>query len=143
MFARNVLAAKGNHVALIGTEATVSAALDELARHDIGALVVSDDGDHVEGILSEREVARGLSEHGRDLLDWSVGEVMTRDVATCRLDDTIADLMAVMTERRTRHIPVVADERIVGIVSIGDAVKSRVDELETLHDQMVNYIQGH
>ena len=143
MSAKNILATKGDHVALIGTEATVSAALDELARHNIGALVVSDDGDHIEGILSERDVARGLSEHGRDLRDWSVGEVMTRDVATCRLDDTIADLMAVMTERRTRHIPVVADERIVGIVSIGDAVKSRVDELETLHDQMVNYIQGH
>ncbi len=143
MTVRNVLATKGNQVALIGTEATVTQALDELARHDIGAVVVSDDGDHVEGILSERDVARGLCEHGRDLLDWPVSEVMTHDVATCQPDDTIADLMAVMTERRARHLPVVVDEHLEGIVSIGDAVKSRVDELETLHDQMVNYIQGH
>jgi CBS domain-containing protein len=142
MNVRRILAAKGDRVALIGVETTVSAALDELALHDIGALVVSDDGDRVDGILSERDVARALREHGPDLLDRSVGEVMTTDVTTCHLDDTISDLMTVMTNLRARHLPVVLDDRLVGIVSIGDVVKRRVDELETLHDQMVHYIQG-
>lgn len=111
--------------------------------HNIGALVVSNDGDHIEGVVSERDVIWALVEHGPRLLDWPVREVMTRDVTTCRLDDTVAELMAQMTELRTRHFPVVSDNRLVGIVSIGDAVKHRVDELETLHEQMVQCIQGH
>ena len=143
MSVRHILDVKGNHVTLIATGATVSTALEEFALHNIGAVVVSDDGHRVDGILSERDVARGLRDHGPDLLDWTVGDVMTREVATCQLDDTIADLMAVMTELRTRHLPVLQDGCLVGIVSLGDVVKSRVDELENQHDQMVNFIQGH
>jgi CBS domain-containing protein len=143
MDVRSILAAKGNQVAVIGTDATVNTALEELALHDIGALVVSNDGDHIDGILSERDVARALCEHGPDLLDAPVSEVMTSDVTTCQLTDTVPELMAVMTELRTRHLPVVLDDHLAGIVSIGDVVKRRVDELETLHDQMVQYIHGH
>lgn len=130
-------------MAVIGTRASVSDALHELKRHDIGALVVSDDGEHIDGILSERDVVRALCDHGPTLRDWPVSAVMTSEVATCGIDDTIPDLMAVMTELRIRHLPVVLDDRLVGIVSIGDVVKRRVDELENLHDQMVSYIQGH
>jgi len=140
---RSILAAKGDDVAVIGTAATVGAALEELARHNIGALVVSADGEHIEGIMTERDVARGLCLHGPDLLDRPVGEVMTVDVTTCHPDDTLPRLMAVMTELRTRHLPVVLDDCLVGIVSIGDVVKRRLDELETLNDQMIQYIQGH
>ena len=142
MNVRNILGAKGDRVALIRAEATVSNALDELALHDIGALVVSDDGDQIAGILSERDVARALCAHGPALLDRPVAAVMTTEVTTCHLDDTISDLMTVMTNLRARHLPVVHDGRLVGMISIGDVVKRRVEELETLHNQMVHYIQG-
>lgn len=142
MDVRSILAAKGNQVAVIGTDATVSKALEEFALYNIGALVVSDDGDHIEGILSERDVVWGLCENGPGLLDWPVGEVMTSDVTTCQLDDTVAELMARMTELRTRYLPVVHDGRLAGLVSIGDVVKHRVDELETETEQMIQYIRG-
>ena len=142
MDVRGILATKGDQVARIRTDATVSEALEELAIHDIGALVVSNDGEHIDGLLSERDVARAMREHGPDLLDRPVGDVMAQKVATCELDDTVPHLMAVMTELRMRHLPVVLDGRLVGLVSIGDVVKRRVDELETLHGQMVQYIQG-
>ncbi len=143
MDVHNIIAAKGSHVAVIETAATIRQALEELAAHDIGALVVSNDGDHIEGILSERDIARGVCEHGSALLDAPVSEVMTREVTTCQLTDTIPYVMAVMTEMRARHVPVVVEGRLAGIVSIGDVVKRRVDELETLTEQMVHYIQGH
>ena len=143
MNVRSILAAKGDFVATIETGSSVSDALHELKRLNIAALVVSDDGDHIDGILSERDVARALCEHGPAILDWPVSAMMVREVTTCAIDDTIEDLMTVMTDLRTRHLPVVVDERLVGIVSIGDVVKRRVDELENLHDQMVSYIQGH
>lgn len=143
MFVRSILATKGDRVQWLDTGATVSTALDALALHDIGALVVSDDGDRIDGILSERDIARALREHGPEVMDRPVRQVMTVEVTTCLLDDTISDVMGVMTNLRRRHLPVVADDRLVGIVSIGDVVKHRVDELEILHDQMVNYIQGH
>jgi CBS domain-containing protein len=142
MYVQNILAAKGDRVDLISAEATVSAAIDALAVHDVGALVVSDDGTRIDGILSERDVARGLRTHGSGLLDRPVGQIMTTEVTTCHLDDTISEVMAVMTNLRRRHLPVVVDDLLVGIVSIGDVVKRRVDELEVEHDQMVNYIQG-
>ncbi|MDH3753192.1 MAG: CBS domain-containing protein [Acidimicrobiia bacterium] len=143
MDVRSILAGKGNQVAVIGTDATIETALEELAHYDIGALVISNDGDHIAGILSERDVARGLREHGAAFLDRAVGDVMTTEVTTCGLDASVPDLMAVMTEQRARHLPVVHDDRLVGLVSIGDVVKRRLDELETLTEQMVQYIQGH
>ncbi len=143
MYVRNILASKGDTVSRISADAPVSAALHQLALHDIGALVVSPDGDRIDGILSERDVARALCTQGAGLLDRPVRTVMTTDVATCQLDDTISDLMKAMTNLRARHIPVVLDGRLVGIISIGDLVKRRLDELESLHDQMVQYIQGH
>ncbi len=143
MNVRNILAAKGDFVAMVGTGASVSDALHELKRHDVGALVVSDDGDHIDGILSERDVVRALCDNEATLRDRPVSAVMISKVETCGIDDTIPELMAVMTELRIRHLPVVLDDRLVGIVSIGDVVKRRLDELETLHDQMVGYIQGH
>jgi CBS domain-containing protein len=138
----DVLRSKGDAVLTVRPEQTVSALLGLLAEHGIGAMVVSSDGSTVEGIVSERDVVRHLQEHGSALLDRSVGEIMTSEVHTCTPDDAIDDLMRQMTDRRVRHIPVVVDGRLSGIVSIGDVVKYRIDELTRERDQLSAYIQS-
>lgn len=137
-----MLKAKGNAVATIGREATVRQAVAELARHEIGALVVSPDGARIEGIVSERDVVRRLQGEPDTLLDTPVAQIMSRAVETCSPDDDIVSLMATMTERRFRHVPVVDGGRLVGIVSIGDVVKSRIEELERDRAELVDYINA-
>ena len=132
MKVREILDAKGQSVVTIRPDATLSTAVHRLALERIGALVVSDDGVRVAGILSERDVVAGLARDGADLLAAGrrVADLMTRNVTTCGLDDTVKHLMAEMTRRRVRHLPVVEGGRLVGIVSIGDVVKSRLGEVE-------------
>ena len=132
MKVREILEAKGSRVATIRPDATLSAAVHRLALERVGAPVVSDDGVRVTGILSERDVVTGLARDGADLFATGrrVAGLMTRDVATCGPDDTVKWLMAEMTRRRVRHLPVLDDGRLVGIVSIGDVVKSRLGEVE-------------
>ena len=130
MNVETILRNKGNWVATIRPDATVGDAVDTLKRERIGAIVVSEDGEGVDGILSERDIVIALAEHGEDLLARSVGEIMTRTVITCDPTDSVGELMAEMTNRRIRHFPVVADGRLCGIVSIGDLVKNRLDEVE-------------
>jgi CBS domain-containing protein len=125
-----ILRSKGRQVATIAPGATVAAAVRELTGRGIGALIVSSDGVEVEGIISERDIVRGLTEHGAELLSRSVAELMTRRVYNCAPEDSVADLMAQMTDRRIRHLPVVRDGRLCGIISIGDVVKNRLDEVE-------------
>lgn len=137
-----VLKAKGSVVATIDREATVRDAVAELARHEIGALVVSPDGVTIEGIVSERDVVRRLHDRPATLLDAPVAEIMSVAVETCAPDDDIESLMATMTTRRFRHVPVVDDGRLVGIVSIGDVVKSRIEELERDRAELVDYINA-
>lgn len=132
---------KGDEVATIDGSASVRAALGMLAEHGIGALVVSADGRAVDGIVSERDVARGLHERGEAVLAEPVSTVMTAHVHTCPPEAGVHDLAKTMTEHRVRHVPVVADGALVGIVSIGDVVKARLDELEDEHKQLVDYIQ--
>ncbi len=136
----HILAAKGDQVATIEAGATVAEALAELRRRNVGALVVSADGTRVEGIVSERDVVRALAVDGAPVLDRPVSALARTDVVTCRLTTTCAELMSTMTDRRVRHVPVVEDGRLAGIVSIGDVVKSRVDELESERDQLSDYI---
>ncbi len=136
-----VLRSKGSEVATVDAGATVRDALALLAGRGIGALVVSPDGVGVEGILSERDVARGLHEHGAALLDRPVSAVMTTPVHTCVPTADTRELARTMTDARVRHVPVVADGRMVGIVSIGDVVKARLDELEAERAALVDYIQ--
>ena len=138
----DVLRRKGDVVATIAPEELVTVLLDRLAEHRIGALVVSSDGTTVEGIVSERDVVRRLQRDGVATLTLQVQEIMTREVHTCRPGDGIEDLMRVMTERRIRHVPVVVDGRLKGIVSIGDVVKHRIDELQVERDQLTAYITG-
>ena len=132
MKVREILDAKGRGVVTIRPDATLSTAVHRLALERIGALVVSDDGVRVAGILSERDVVAGLARDGADLLAAGrrVADLMTRNVVTCGPDDTVKQLMAEMTRRRVRHLPVVEGGRLVGIVSIGDVVKSRLGEVE-------------
>jgi CBS domain-containing protein len=137
-----VLAGKGSHeVVTVRPDASVRELIGTLAEHNIGALVVSSDGSSVEGIVSERDVVRRLHEDEK-VLDAPVSAIMTADVHTCEGDQPITTLMAVMTERRVRHVPVVQNDRLTGIVSIGDVVKSRMSELEFERDQLDSYVHG-
>jgi CBS domain-containing protein len=135
-----MLRSKGDFVATVRPTATIRELLDTLAEHRIGAVVVSADGG-IDGIVSERDVVRHLSAAGGALLDRPVSSIMTAEVVTCRRETTVEDLMRLMTDRRIRHVPVVDDEgALVGIVSIGDVVKSRISELESERDDLVGYI---
>ena len=131
MNVETILRDKGDWVATIRPDATVAEAVDTLHKERIGALVVSEDGEGVVGVISERDIVSALSEYGEDLLSRTVDEIMTRNVITCGPGDTVGELMAEMTNRRIRHLPVVKDGRLHGIVSIGDVVKNRLDEMET------------
>jgi len=139
---KDVLRHKGSAVVTVGPDATVHDLLAALSEHAVGALVVSTDGQQVDGIVSERDVVRRLHDDGADLLNQTVASIMTSDVHTCGPEDLIDDLMRAMTERRIRHIPVVVDGRLAGIVSIGDIVKFRMDELETERRQLQDYISS-
>jgi CBS domain-containing protein len=125
-----ILKAKGSNVETIPGGATVGEAVARLRDAEIGALVVSSDGRSVDGVLSERDVVAGLADHGADILDRKVEDVMSSRVATCVPDDGVEKVMLEMSELRARHFPVVDEGRLVGIVSIGDVVKNRLDEVQ-------------
>ena len=137
----DVIRRKGDLVVTVRSDATVQRLLEILGEHRIGALVVSDDGSTVSGIVSERDVVRHLRAAGAGVLDQTVATIMTSDVHICTPDDAIEDLARTMTDRRIRHVPVVVDGRFQAIVSIGDIVKWRIDELQTERDHLVGYIQ--
>ena len=126
----DILGSKGNAVATIRPEAKISTVVRRLKLEGIGAMVVSEDSVQVVGIISERDIVRGLVEDGADLLEKRVLDLMTSPVKTCTLDANIKDIMAVMTRSRIRHLPVVEEGRLVGIISIGDVVKNRLEEVE-------------
>ena len=136
----DVLRAKPpREVVTIAPEAGVRDLLALLAEHNVGALVVSADGSRLDGIVSERDVVRHLHAGGA-VVDAEVGAIMTASVVTCAPGDDLDTLMTVMTRRRVRHVPVVEDERLVGIVSIGDVVKHKIDRLEFERDQLDSYL---
>ena len=128
-----------DRVLTVSPETTVRQLVDVLAEHNVGALVVSSDGTTAEGIVSERDIVRQLTA-GVALLDRPVSEIMTTDVHTCSPQDGVDKLMMLMTEQRVRHVPVIVDDRLSGIVSIGDLVKSRIRELEFERDQLSSYV---
>jgi len=142
MNVETILKAKGSAVVTIVPSATIAEAVALLARKRIGALVVSIDGREPLGILSERDIVQGLGARGASLLERNVDEVMTRSVITCSPHDRLADLMALMTERRIRHLPVLNGGRLAGLVSIGDVVKNRLDEMEWESSSLKTYIAG-
>jgi CBS domain-containing protein len=136
----DVLRGKGTNVVTVRPDAPVTELLDLLANHGVGALVVSSDGGSVEGIVSERDVVRRLQRDGAAMLSRPVSEIMTVEVHTAEPHVDLEDLMVLMTERRFRHVPVVVDGRLAGIISIGDVVKHRIDDLQVERDQLTAYI---
>ena len=137
----DVLRNKGDGVVTIRPGDSVARLLAVLDEHGIGAVVVSDDGRQVGGIVSERDVVRHLHRTGADIVDGPVSAIMTSQVTTCEADDDLEALARTMTERRIRHLPVTVDGHLHGIVSIGDVVKLRIDALQSERDQLVGYIQ--
>jgi len=137
-----MLAQKGDKIITVRPDATIETAIRLLKMEGIGALVVSDDGRHVQGILSERDVVRGLVTHGSELLQMHVADLMTRAVKTCTPADDVKNVMSEMTRSRIRHLPVVEGDKLVGIISLGDVVKNRLGELETETTVLRDYIVG-
>jgi CBS domain-containing protein len=141
MTVKTILSAKGNNVITIEPTATLEAAIKILTDRNIGALVVLGPQQRVIGILSERDIVRVMAEEGAHALALPLSQVMTRKVKTCSQSDTIGILMEQMTTGKFRHIPVIEDERLVGIVSIGDVVKERLHEIEREASELRDYIQ--
>jgi len=138
----DILRVKGTRVVTVTPDADVRHLLAVLAEHRIGAVVVSRDGTSVEGIASERDVVRALAARGAAVLDEPVARIHTADVHSVAPDTDLDEIVRMMTERRIRHLPVVVDGTLQGIVSIGDVVKSRMDELETERTVLADYITG-
>ena len=141
MTVKAILARKGTEVATIAPNATLAAAVLSLSKHRIGALVVTGADHRIVGIISERDIVRTLAENGSQALERPVAEVMTRKVVTCSERDTVAELMERMTAGKFRHVPVVDQGRLAGIVSIGDVVHLRVEEMEHDTAALQDYIR--
>jgi CBS domain-containing protein len=136
----DVLRAKGTNVVTIPPDTTVRRLLAVLAEHRIGAVVVSGDGRSIDGIASERDIVRALAQRGAAVLSEPVTAIFTAEVRTVTPQTSVEEVMRLMTELRVRHAPVVADGALTGIVSIGDVVKNRIDELETERTALTDYI---
>ena len=144
MNVQSIIGSKGNEVATIAQTATLHDVVQVLGERRIGALVVSGDGKAIEGIISERDIVRAVSQSGATCLDGSVGSAMSTDVITCSPGDGVDQLMSLMTDRRIRHLPVVDDHgHLAGIISIGDVVKARLTTLEHENRALSDYISGH
>ena len=141
MIVKNILVGKRGNVVTIEPTADLTAAVKLLAERRIGAVVILGANHRIVGILSERDIVRALAAHGPTALNKPVGQVMTRDVKTCSEDDTIEGLMGRMTTGKFRHMPVVEQGKLVGIVSVGDVVKNRVEEIEREAAALRYYIQ--
>jgi len=141
MNVKSILAAKGGDIISIEPTANLAAAAKLLSVHRIGAVIILGAGGRIAGILSERDIVRALAEHGAGALALPVGQVMTRNVATCGEDDTAASIMERMTAGKFRHLPVVEKDKLVGLISIGDVVKQRVEEVEKESEAMRDYIR--
>ena len=141
MTVNSILSHKGDEVLTIEPTATLAAAVQTLTQRRIGALVVTGAGNRIVGIMSERDIVRALDAAGAQALSSQVGEVMTRKVVTCGRNDTIAEIMEQMTLHKFRHLPVVEQGALVGIISIGDVVKARLDELVREQDALRDYIR--
>jgi CBS domain-containing protein len=141
MTVKTILAAKGGDIITIEPGADLATAAKLLSKHRIGAVLIQGAGGRIAGILSERDIVRVLSEQGAAALALQVGQVMTRNVATCGEDESIASIMEKMTAGKFRHMPVMSKGQLVGVVSIGDVVKQRVGEIESESEAMRDYIR--
>ena len=140
MTVRAILDTKGHQIESVEPDARLSSAIKTLAERRIGAVLVISQGG-IEGILSERDIVRVLGERGAAALEEPVSAVMTRKVVSCKQADTVAAIMEMMTSGKFRHLPVVEDDRVVGLISIGDIVKWRVKEFEAEQEALRDYIK--
>ena len=140
MTVQNILNEKGTKVATVRPHETIGTLVHKLKLENIGSVVVSQDGKRVDGIISERDIVRGLAAHGTELLAMRVDKLMIRDVLTCAPEDSVKDVMQTMTSRRVRHLPVVEKGKMVGVVSIGDVVKDRLQDVEMEARVLRDYI---
>jgi CBS domain-containing protein len=144
MHVKAILAGKGGQVISARPEETVAAVAARLTTNKIGAVVVLDENAQLAGILSERDIVGALARHGEKAITMTAGELMTRPVQSCRPEDTIEQVMQVMTKRRFRHLPVLEDGQLTGIISIGDVVKHRLELSEMEVDSLRQYVfEGH
>ena len=140
---QTILSVKGNEVRTVRPETVIAEAVRRMRAERVGALVASEDGATIVGIISDRGIMNAIADDGIGVMDRQVADVMTKEVFTCQRDDRVASIMGLMTARRIRHIPVVDDEkRLVGIVSIGDVVKHHLDEIQREAADLREYISG-
>ncbi len=142
MLVRDVLDSKGRRMITIDCDATISEAIAKLVQNNIGSLPVVDDGGHLTGIFSERDVLRIIHNRGEGFGRLRVSEVMTRDPVTCQLDDDVADVMGKMSDRHIAKVPVTTGSQLVGIVSVGDVIKALHDKVHTENQHLMSYIHG-
>lgn len=142
MHVATILNAKGRSVLTARHDDTIRRVIELLSRHNVGAVIVCDADGSVVGILSERDIVRAMADLGAAVLDLPAEDLMTRDVITCKPSDTVPNLMSVMTESRVRHLPVVEDGILAGVVSIGDVVKARIAEAEQEIDGLRQYVMA-
>lgn len=142
MNVESILKMKGSDVVTVAPDAGVMDTVEMLRARKIGAVVVSADGRAVDGILSERDVVRAIGARGKAALDGPVSAIMTGTVVTCRRGDSVEAVMGQMTEGRFRHLPVVEDGALAGMISIGDVVKARLEELAAEAEQLKEFIAG-
>ncbi len=140
MFVSDILKAKGGSVVSVTSEQPVNEALALLAKHRIGAVLVVDPGGGIAGILSERDLVRAMHRIGKTVFDKRVGDLMTTPVVTCSPKDPVGAIEGMMTAQRFRHVPVLQDGKLIGLVSIGDVVKARIEEAEAEVDALRRYI---
>lgn len=140
MSVAHILRQKGNAVYTVSPKDTVQSIVDTLAKHRIGAVLVVDAKGAIAGIVSERDVVRAMAGTGAAVMGKTAADIMTAKVRTCSPGDTEAGLMALMTEHRIRHLPVVSDGKLAGMISIGDVVKFRMEMMEMEAEQMKTYI---
>ena len=141
MYVSQILKSKGTNVVTARADDTIARVAEQLATERIGAVLVMGEG-RIVGILSERDIAYGLARHGQDLLALHVSDLMSRLIATCSLEDDTGTLMEMMTDRRVRHLPVLDDGKLAGIISIGDVVKARLSEMAVEVNELRDYVAG-
>lgn len=142
MILKSIMPNKPSSLVTIAPTASIANAVQLLSKHDIGALLVSSNSKPIEGMLSERDIVRSLADPEQDTLSLRVQQLMTADVHTCTINSTVAELMSLMTTKRIRHVPVLDDAQLSGLVSIGDVVRARLNELESERQQIQEYITG-
>ena len=140
MIIASILQSKGSEVSTVPPNEKISVVVETLKRQGIGSLILCDESSKILGIISERDIIGAIAERGPEVLDLPVGEIATRTVQTCRPDDSIEKVMAIMTKWRIRHLPVVGNEGLSGIVSIGDVVKFRLEEIASEADALRSYM---